>query len=311
MLKGSKIGIVGGSGYLGSRLACVLAPHNQVVIIDRTPPFPDGKNKNATFIQCDILSPEAVLHATRGLDFLFHRAGFYGNLNSMQSPQEYYQLNVVGTLNTLRAAVQNKIRKFIFDSTEAVYGQTVTSPVTENQFPTPGSIYGATKLICENAVRMYDLQYGLPTLIFRYSRVRDAAKNDAILTLTQRALKGESVVLYNEGKPVIDFVDISDVIAANILGVESDIRNEVFNIGAGEGISFSEMFRTIQEFVERKDSQVSYKHLEHYPPISEFLFGPEIFYMSVAKAKKILGWEPKVSIRSSIRETVNFVKERS
>ena len=302
----NKIGIVGGSGYLGSHLAMALSTTNRVRIIDIKPPDFLESSPLLSFTRCDVTNAQDCNGALRGLDIVFHKAGLYGNLPSMRSPHLFYQVNVLGTLNVLQACADHKVKRFVFDSTEFVYGRAVSSPVSEQAHAQPSSIYGATKLICEAAVGMYDAVHDLPSIVLRFCRVRDRAKNDVIAVVVDNILKGKTLTLMAGGRPSMDFVEISDVTSACIAAADSTIRHEIFNIGPGEGISLKQIAETIGELLATPIGAVDYRDVDASPATAEFQFGPDDFHMSVSKAKSVLGWRPAIDIRRSIVETIEY-----
>ncbi|MDB6093177.1 MAG: UDP-glucose 4-epimerase [Verrucomicrobia bacterium] len=304
------VGITGGSGYLGSALARKLAGRYEVRILDREAPTFLNEHPSLAFRKCDVTSASECRAALEGVDAVFHRVGLMGNLASMKAPFDYYAVNLLGTLNVLEACVANRVKRFVFDSTVAVYGQKNEGPIHEGNRPAPNSIYGATKLACEAAIGMYDDQHGLSTLIFRYSRTRDSGKHDAITILSKKVLSGEPVTLYDGGEPVIDFVELEDVISANELALASSLRREVVNISCGEGISFAGMLAGVEKLTGRTAASVRFEQLPAHPPLSEHKFGSKKFFMSIDKARHRLGWTPVRSMESSIAGSIAALKGR-
>ncbi len=303
------VGITGGAGFLGGALARRLAGDYQVRILDQRRPAFIDEHPNLSFRACDVTSPADCLAGLEGVDAVYHRVGLMGNLASMKAPLQYYSVNYLGTLNILEACVAHQVQRFIFDSTEAVYGQNFAGPIPEDVLPGPNSIYGATKLACESAVKMYDEQRGLSTLIFRYSRTRTSRKEDAITIVARKVLRSEPIRLYDGGEPVIDFVELDDLVEANVRALSAPVRREVINICSGEGISFRGILTTIERLTGRTAVAVSYEQLPAHPPLSEHKFGSKTFYMSIAKAKRCLGWSPAHSIESSIAGSIDALKE--
>jgi UDP-glucose 4-epimerase len=303
------VGITGGAGYLGSALARKLASHYQVRILDRERPAFIDESANFSYLKCDVTSKTECLAALEGVDAVFHRVGLMGNLASMKAPLDYYSVNLLGTLNVLDACIAHKVKRFIFDSTEAVYGRNIEGPIREEDRPEPNSIYGATKLACEAAIQMYDDKYDLSTLIFRYSRTRTSEKKDAISILAKKVLNAEPVTLYDHGEPIIDFVERDDLIAANVKALTSSLRREVVNISSGEGISFAGMLAAIEKLSGCRAASVKFEQLPAHPPISEHKFGSKAFFMSVDKAKRCLNWTPARNLESSIAGSIKALKE--
>jgi UDP-glucose 4-epimerase len=303
------IGITGGSGFLGGALARRLTGKYQVRILDRVRPDFLNSHPSLGYRECDVTSKEECLAAVEGLDAVFHRAGLMGNLASMTDPMRYYSVNLLGTLNMLEACAFHKVSRFIFDSTEAVYGRNHAGPITEQARPEPNSIYGATKLAAEAAVKMYDEHRGLSTLIFRYSRTRTSRKEDAITILARKVLKGEPVTLYDGGEPMIDFVELDDLIEANVRALTSSLRGEVVNLCSGQGISFAGILAAIEKSSGQRAVLVRFEQVPDRPPGSEHKFGSKTFFMSPEKANRCLGWQPAWSVEDSIAASIKSLRK--
>jgi UDP-glucose 4-epimerase len=301
------VAITGGAGFLGMALARRLAPSYRVRILDLHRPA-DGHDLVLDFRRCDVTDPADCLSALEGVDAVFHRAGLMGNLASMRAPIDYYRVNLIGTLNVLQACVAQRVGRFIFDSTVAVYGRTHDGPIDEERHPEPNSLYAATKFACEAAVRLYDEQHNLSTLIYRYSRTRTAAKHDVITRLARQVLTGMPVKLYDQGEPMIDFVELDDLIEANVLALTSTVRGEVMNISSGEGISFAGLLAAIESAAGRRAVAVAYEELPEHPPLSEHKFGSKRFFMAVEKARRRLGWRPTRRLAVSIADSVALLR---
>lgn len=303
------VGITGGSGFLGSALARRLAGQYEVRLFDREPPA-DLDLPGIRFTRCDVTSKTDCLAALEGVDAVFHRVGLMGNLASMKAPHAYYSVNFLGTLNVLDACVARGVKRFIFDSTEAVYGHAADGPIKESLMPVPNSIYGATKLACEAAIRMYEDKHGLSTLVFRYCRTRNRHKHDAITILAKKVLKGEPVTLYDGGEPVIDFVELDDLVAANAAALTAPIRREVLNIASGEGVSFAGLLTMIERVAGRRAGAVTFEAVPASPPMSEHKFGTPRFYLDIEKAKRHLAWAPTSTTESSIAGTIAALRSQ-
>lgn len=302
-LKNKKIGITGGSGYIGSHLAIALQDNNLVRIIDLVKPNERILNK-VEFKKCDIANYKETEETIKGLEIVFHKAGSVGGVNSMANPFKYYQVNTIGTLNVLKACFKHKVKRLIFSSTELVYGKEVMSPISEEQLPKPTTIYGATKLIAEKYIQIFDQKYDLPTLIFRFCRIRDSKKEDVVTKFTRQVLNNEKIVFFDNGKQIFDFVDINDVIRADILGATSKIRNEAINISSGQGVSVNEILRMIMEFAKKERVDLEYKKVDLKEFIPEHYFCPQKMILDVRKAKRLLNFSPKTAMADSIKATV-------
>jgi nucleoside-diphosphate-sugar epimerase len=302
--------IVGGSGYLGTALARALAGANRVRIADVRAPEESLLAAGVEYMPCDVTVYDDCRRALEGVEIVFHRVGLAGNLPSMSAPGRYYRINVEGTLNILRACVEAGARRLVFDSTEFVYGRQVASPVAEDQRPAPCSIYGATKLVCEQAIVLYARMHGLSAIVLRYCRVRDAGKDDLVSRLAAKARDGEPIELYDGGRPSLDYLHLDDATAAAVLAADAQLSGVALNVGPGEGMSLNEIATTILQKTGGDATAIVYRDAGRSPPAAEFQFGPESFFMSADQARSLLGWIPRKSMRDMIEDTVGRALDR-
>lgn len=307
VLRNASVCIVGGCGYLGSALARALAGANRVRIADVRVPEASLLEAGVEYVPCNVTDYESCRRALEGMAIVFHRVGLAGNLPSMKAPDLYYRINVAGTLNILRACVEAGANRFVFDSTEFIYGTAVASPVTEAQRPAPRSIYGATKLVCEQAIGLYGRQSGLSAIVLRFCRVRDSLKDDVITRLSVKVRDGEPIELYDGGRPCMDYLDLEDATAAAILAAGSPLSGLALNVGPGEGMSLNEIVSAIRQRAGVGTATIAYRDAARRPPAAEFQFGPESFYMSAEKARSLLGWSPRRGMREMIAATADRV----
>jgi UDP-glucose 4-epimerase len=297
---GKSVAITGGAGYLGSHLARRLAPANRVRILDLVPPRdPSGEE----FMRCDITDAAQCLAALEGAQVVFHRAGLFGNLPSMREPVRYHAINVAGTLNVLEACAAHSVERLVFDSTAFVYGNELVSPAAESARARPVSIYGAAKLAAEALVFLYDRQRGVPSVVLRFCRVRDAAKADVISVLARRIRDGLALELFEEGSPALDFVDVGDATEAAVLAAASDLRETVINVSCGTMMPLVQIAELLALELGRPLVQVRSLQPVRQPPSAEYLFGPRQFHLDARRAADLLGWRPRKDIPSMVRET--------
>ncbi|MDD5595270.1 MAG: SDR family NAD(P)-dependent oxidoreductase, partial [Candidatus Omnitrophica bacterium] len=163
-----KILVTGGAGFIGSHIVEALVKKKYAVrVLDN---FSSGKLKNLSavsgkidLLKADIRSKNACLKATKGVDVVLHQAALRSVPKSLHNPREYNEVNIQGMLNLLEAAVQNRLKSFVFASSSSIYGETKNFPEKENFLPQPISPYALTKLTGEHYCKMFNLHYKLPT----------------------------------------------------------------------------------------------------------------------------------------------------
>lgn len=222
----------GGAGFIGSHLAWELVKDNDVIVVDN---LYTGKEENvppgAKLVRADIRDYEATAELISNADYVFHEAAQVSVVESIRDPAFTEEVNVLGTLNVLKALLEGH-GKLIFASSAAVYGDNPHLPLKETERPPrpPLSPYGITKATAEEYLRVFHELYGLPVVSLRYFNVfgpRQSANQYAgvISIFINRALKGEPLVIFGDGKQTRDFIYVRDVVRANLLVAESRKAN--------------------------------------------------------------------------------------
>ena len=245
-----KILITGGAGFIGSHLVEHFQHKAEVVVFDD---FSTGSEKNIEGMECkvirgDITDPDAVDSAMNGVDYVFHLAAFVSVPESLKDPEKCFAVNVGGTENVLEAALKNKVKKVVFSSSCAVYGDSPDLPKKESMTPDPKSPYAESKLKAENLCADYSKK-GLPTCCFRFFNVfgpRQDPKSQyaaAIPIFISNALKNLPLTIFGDGKQTRDFIYVNDVVNAFTLAI-GDITG-VFNVGTGIETSVDQLTKRI------------------------------------------------------------------
>lgn len=264
-----KILVTGGAGFIGSHLVDLLLSQNhQVVVLDN---LGTGKMSNLPaahgslkIIVGDICSAETVGSAVVGCDAIVHLAAVASVQASVDDPGGTHQVNLVGTINLLEAAKQQKINRFVFASSAAVYGNTSELPVTENTPLAPLTPYAADKLASEYYIDFYRRQYGLNPLLFRFFNIFGPRQDPAspysgvISIFLQRAMDQRPMTVFGDGEQTRDFVFVADLVRLLEQAVSTS-RNIAgpMNVGNGHQTSLNQLLAAIQEISE-KPLQISY-----------------------------------------------------
>lgn len=262
-MKGKRIAITGGAGFIGSNLAEELATSNSVIIIDD---LSTGKKENIAsllqkdevrFIQDSILDLGLLQESLRGVDFVFHLAALPRVPRSIKDPLAPNEVNITGTLNVLLAARDNKVKKVIYSSSSTVYGDTPILPRKEDLLPCPQSPYAVTKLCAEYYCQVFQQVYRLNTVCLRYSNVygprQDSSSEYAavIPRFISRTLQGKPPIIFGDGEQTRDFTFIKDTVEATILAAESNAAG-VFNIGTGNRITINNLAKLVTKLLARE-----------------------------------------------------------
>jgi UDPglucose 6-dehydrogenase/UDP-N-acetyl-D-galactosamine dehydrogenase len=259
-LKQKRIVITGGAGFIGSNLAEMLVIDNEITIIDDLSTgslenIDDIINKkNITFVRGNILDKELLEKTFQGTDIVFHLAAISSVAQSMANPVFTNEVNIGGTLNVLIAAKNNNVRKVVFASSAAVYGNTPEIPTKENMPANIQSPYALTKITGEYYCHIFNKFYGLPTICLRYFNVYGPQQNKnseyaaVIPSFISNVLNNKPPVIYGNGNQVRDFIFVEDVSQANIVAAESESTG-VFNIGTGGHVTINELANIIMKIL--------------------------------------------------------------
>lgn len=308
-LEGSKVLVTGGAGFVGSHLVEELLKKGcRIVILDNlSTGFKENisgllSSEDVDFVLGDVRNYKTCLEALDGVDIVFHEAAQINPVRAVEEPLYDFEVNAKGTLNLLDSCRKKNVKKFVFASTN-VYANPKYLPIDEKHPIDLLSPYAAAKLSGEAYCIVYFNTYGIKTIRLRYTNIygpkqRSVKSESGVITIfIERILKGLPPIIFGDGKQTRDFIHVSDVVQANLLAAESNLsQGEVFNIGSGKETSVNALAILLLNLFNRKDIS----------PIS----GPQReadfnrCYVDVAKAKRILNFQPKVSLESGLRETV-------
>lgn len=306
--------VTGGAGFIGSNLCeAILKMGYKVKCLDN---LSTGKQENVdlflsspnyTFIKGDITELDTCMEACKGVDFVLNQAAWGSVPRSIEMPLYYEKVNIGGTLNMMEAARQQGVKKFVYASSSSVYGDHPVLPKTEGQEGNVLSPYALTKKVDEEYGRLYKKLYGLDTYGLRYFNVfgrrqnPDGAYAAVIPKFIRQLLSGERPTIHGDGKQSRDFTYIENVIEANLKAclAPSEAAGEAFNIAYGGREYLIDIYHILERALEVNIEPV---------------FGPErpgdIKHSNadIAKAKKLLGYEPEWSFERGIEEAIEWYK---
>lgn len=267
-MENKKIVVTGGLGFIGSHIVEELLDNNEVIIIDNesTGKIKNLKNpesENLTIIKEDInnLNLNEIL---KGKDYVFHLAAMASVPLSVDKPLKCNKDNLESTINLAIASKEENIKKIVFSSSSAVYGENLNMPLKENELPMPTSPYAASKASSELYLKSFTESYGLNSVSLRYFNVfgpkQDINSQYAavIPNFIHALLKKEKPVIYGDGEQTRDFIFVKDVVKANIAACESSY-NGILNIASGRKLTINQLFKIIQRVL---NSDIEPKYLE-------------------------------------------------
>jgi UDP-glucose 4-epimerase len=303
-----KVLVTGGAGFIGSHIVEHFQGSAEVRVLDN---LRTGFRRNLAgfeheFIEASITDREAVRRAMQGVDFVFHLAAMISVPESMQKPIECNEINTAGTLVVLEEAARAKVRKLVFSSSAAIYGNNPQTPKIETMLPEPKSPYAITKIAGEYYCKMFADEGWLATAALRYFNVfgpRQDPKSQyaaAVPIFIERAMKNEPLTIYGDGNQTRDFIYVKDIAAANAFFAAESSATGAFNLGYGRSVTIKDLALTICQ------SAGSVSPIEHVPD------RPGDVKHSMAAIDKLreAGFNPVGNLRDGLEATINFFGKR-
>lgn len=306
-MKNKMVAVTGGLGFIGSHLVKRLSENNDVIIVDNQSSGNIKNIKDLDFSRIDTdLGDVTEVNLERifeGVDYVYHLAAVTSVPQSVNDPLRSNEVNITGTLRVLEAARRCGVEKLVFSSSSAVYGETEFLPISERDHINPLSPYAVTKATGELYCKVYSEIYDLSTISLRYFNVfgpkQDPESQYAavIPIFIDKLLKNQRPVIYGDGEQTRDFVNVKQVVDANILAAESS-ETGTYNIGLGRSTTINHLFEIIKEIMH-KDIK----------PVYEDERSGEIKH-SVADISKAvsIGYSPKNDFTEELAETVEWFK---
>jgi UDP-glucose 4-epimerase len=308
VLRYSRILVTGGAGFIGSHIVEYLLRQGfEVVVLDN---FSSGRleniadalnNKNCHLIEGDIRDLAVVKRAMSGVDAVFHEAALISIPHSIENPILTSEVNIIGTLNLLKTAADSGVKRFVFASSAAVYGEALTAEKVESAETSPSSPYGVSKLACEKYLKVFFETNGLETISLRYFNVYGSRQNSDVSSqyggvipiFLNRLLNNLSPVIYGDGEQTRDFVFVQDVVQANMCALNSNnAKGDVFNVGSGTRTSINQVANLLKLVLNKPDIP----NIHEEPRVGDV----KHCYANISKAASMLNWTPKCSFEEGI-----------
>jgi len=306
-----KILVTGGAGFIGSNLVKRLSRDKyEVTVLDNLlsgdrfnlDPFPEVR-----FIEGDVRDEAAVADAIKGAEVVFHLAASVGNKRSIDHPIVDAEINVIGTLRVLEAACKEGVRKIVTSSSAGIFGELKTLPIREDHPIEPDSPYGCTKLCEEKMCLSYAKLYDIEAVCLRYFNVygpnqRYDAYGNVIPIFAYQMLREETLTIFGDGEQTRDFVNVRDVVQANIKAAHAVGVTGAFNLGSSDRITINRLVKLLNEVsgIEPK--------VQHGPPRPGDV---RHSLADITAARDAFGFEPCVSLEEGLKEYMDWVKKEA
>jgi UDP-glucose 4-epimerase len=307
--------VTGGAGFIGSHIIeHLLKCGYETVCLDNFDSTynikskkrniaPFLENENFELVKGDIRDRELLKKTIIDTDYIFHEAALVSVVESMKDPVKTIEINTIGTLNILEAALIGNVNKVIIASSAAVYGDAPELPKKEIMKPVPKSPYAISKLDCEYAATIFFKEHGLKTTCLRYFNVYGPGQDPtspyaaAIPIFLRKALNNENILIYGDGTQTRDFIFVDDIVAANELAMSKG-DGKVLNAANGIATSINEVAQDIIK-ITGSGSKVSYSK-ERSGDIKHSL-------ADISEIRK-LGFKPKYTMNKGLERTIEWFR---
>ncbi|HON34701.1 MAG TPA: SDR family oxidoreductase [Methanothrix sp.] len=302
--------VTGGAGFIGSHLVeRFVDDGHDVLCLDSFDDYYDPgikrsnvarfmERRNFTLLEGDVRDRSLVKRALEGAECVFHLAAQAGVRASVIDPLKAHEVNTLGTLNILQAALDGGVRKVVYASSSSVYGKVEYLPFDESHPRAPVSPYGLSKLMAEEYCRLFHEIYGLEMVSLRYFTVYGPRMRPdlAISIFARRALQNLPIEIFGTGERTRDFTYIDDVVRANVLAMKCN--GGVYNIGSGERISIKSLAERI---IRQTNSRSRIVFREDAPGDAQHTWA------NTDRAGEGLGWRSEVDINTGLRRYLKWL----
>jgi len=304
-----KILVTGGAGFIGSHVVERFQGRAEIRVLDN---FRTGFRTNLEGLDCELIEgsitdANLVREAVEGVDRIFHLAALVSVPESMEKPAECAEINVNGLLNVLTAAAGAGVKKLVFASSAAIYGDKPAVPKVETMYPEPRSPYAITKLDGEYYCDLFQKEGKLETACLRFFNVfgpRQSPRSAyaaAVPVFMEKALSGEPITVFGDGEQTRDFIYVKDIASALEFCVRSSGVSGVFNCGYGQALSLNALIR-----------KVLHQANSMSPVIYESSRPGDVRH-SLASVEKLqsAGWQPESNLNAGLQETLHHFSMRN
>lgn len=312
--------VTGGAGFIGSNLVEYLLEHRagKIIILDN---FSTGKknnigafleNDNVILIEGDIRDLNTCREAVKGVDYVLHQAALGSVPRSLQDPITTNDVNICGFLNMLVAVKDSSVKRMVYAASSSTYGDSQSLPKEEEVIGKPLSPYAVTKYVNELYADVFIRSYQMELIGLRYFNVfgqrqdPNGAYAAVIPKFVNQLINKEQVKINGDGNHSRDFTYIKNVVQANILSLfvsSPESVNQIYNVAYGENINLNDLFTVLKTELSRYDKSV----LDMEPFHGDERLGDVRHSLaSIDKAKRLLNYDPKYSLKEGIKEAISY-----
>jgi UDP-N-acetylglucosamine/UDP-N-acetyl-alpha-D-glucosaminouronate 4-epimerase len=310
-LKGKKVLVTGGAGFIGSHIVDKLIELGaQVTVVDN---LFTGNIKNIehnldkiTFIEKSYFDKDVLENILSGVELISHQAALRSVPRSVEIPYDYHETNVTGILKLYLKAKEKGVKRIVLASSSSVYGDRIDFPEKENDLPKPISPYAASKLIGEIYGYVFSKLYGVGVVGLRYFNVfgpRQSLENQYAVVVPKFInclLEGKKAPIYGDGNQERDFTYIDNVVKANLLALVVDnIDGEVFNVASGAPQSVNNLWKFLQE-ITGINMEAEYLNIR--------IGDVKKTEADITKTISVLGWKPEIDFYKGLQRTAEWFK---
>ena len=301
--------VTGGAGFIGSHVAAHLlrGDHQVVVLDDLSGGFVENVPAGASLVEGSILDHDLVdrLFREHRFDYVYHLAAYAAEGLSHFIKRFNYSNNLVGTVNLINASVNHGVKRFVFTSSIAVYGEGQT-PMTEEMLPIPEDPYGIAKLAAEQELKVSQRMFGLDYVVFRPHNVYGERQNvgdryrNVVGIFMNQVLRNEPMTIFGDGQQQRAFTHVDDV--APVIAESVDVaaaRNQIFNVGADVPFSVNELARMVSAAMGAEC------RVQHLAPRNEV----KLAFSDHSRAEQVFGRRRKTSLQEGITAMARWVRE--
>lgn len=314
-IKGNRFLITGGAGLMGSHIAdrLLAGGASEIILLDN---FVRGNMHNiagalgdsrVSLVRGDIRNLDLLRELAAGIDGIFHMAAIRITACA-DNPREAMEVMLTGTHNVLQAAVEKDVQRLLYASSASIYGLADVFPTSETHHPYNNrTYYGAAKIAGEGMARSFAEMYGLNYVANRYFNVYgprmdiDGKYTEVLIRWLDKLEAGERPAIFGDGLQTMDMIDIDDVTDANILAMESDVTDQVFNVASGVETSLLGLLQALLK-VTGSDLKPEFLPERSVNPVPRRL-------ADTAKAEEMLGFKARVTVEEGLKKLVAWRKE--
>ncbi|MBO9309463.1 MAG: NAD-dependent epimerase/dehydratase family protein [Chloroflexi bacterium] len=296
--------VTGGAGFIGSALANRLAAegHEVRVLDDLSAGDPSRLHADVSFARGDVNDIPKLWTLLQGVECVYHLAARVSVPESALYPREYNAVNVGGTVAVLEAMRDAGVRRVVFSSSGAVYGEQAQQPLHESMLPNPSSPYAVSKLAAEGYLRVMGIRWGIETVSLRIfnaygpGQPLPASHPPVIPSFLRHALRGGSIIVHGDGEQTRDYVYIDDVVAALVAAATAEgVDQQVINVGSGVETSVNELIEAISATLGKPLTPLYVRNQDR---------GVSRMCADLRRAAELLGFTPKVSLAEGLALTL-------